>query len=75
MKKREFMSEIDRMSWDELEDKARSLAEEHMKLRFRKASTGQLDQPHVLGEVKRNLARVKSVMTKKRKALASADSQ
>lgn len=61
MKSSEFLKEIRGLSQEDLRKKARELAEELMKLRFRKAS-GQLEQGHLLSEVQRNLARVKTVL-------------
>lgn len=57
MKRKQFLDETKGQPVKELAQKARALAEERMKLRFRKAS-GQLDQSHRLREVRRNLARV-----------------
>ena len=57
MKKREFLKEISGLNLEALNSRARELAEELKKLRFRVAS-GQLEQTHRLREVRRNLARV-----------------
>jgi len=61
MKRKEFLAELSRLSLGELEERACAIAEELMKLRFRKGS-GQLEQTHRLGELKRNLARVRTMM-------------
>jgi large subunit ribosomal protein L29 len=63
MKKSDFLAEISRMSKEELKEKARLLAEELMKLRFRKASSGQLDQSHLVKEIRRNFARVNTLIS------------
>jgi large subunit ribosomal protein L29 len=69
MKAKEFINQLRGLSEAELREKARSLAEELMKLRFRKAS-GQLTQTHRLDEIRRNLARVETII--KQKAIAAA---
>ena len=69
MKKDTYLKEIKDLPVAELQGKARGLAEELMKLRFRKAGS-QLEQTHRLREVQRNLARVKTVLTQKAKAVA-----
>ncbi len=55
------MKEITEMTTSELNLKVESLKEELFNLRFRLA-TGQLDNPMVIKEVKRNIARVKTVI-------------
>lgn len=67
MKSSEFLKEIKGLSQDELKQKARELAEELMRLRFRKSS-GQLEQGHLLTQVKKNLARVQTVLNSQSKA-------
>lgn len=57
MKRKDFLAEIKVMSKADLKSKASSMSEELMKLRFRKSS-GQLQQGHIMRQVKRNLARV-----------------
>ena len=64
MKRKEFIAEIEKLPVDELKERARGLAEELMKLRFRK-SGGQLEQTHRLGELKRNLARVETLIARR----------
>ena len=53
--------EIKEMSNDELVAKLDSLKEELFNLRFRHA-TGQLENPNVLSGVKKDIARVKTVI-------------
>lgn len=74
MKKKEFMSEVKGMSLDELQERARQLAEEMMKLRFRKA-VSQLEQTHHLRETRRNLARVNTLISSKRAEAAGIEEQ
>jgi large subunit ribosomal protein L29 len=62
MKKKEFREAVKTMSRDELVAKARSLSEELMKLRFRKAS-GQLEQVKAIPQLRRDLARVKTALS------------
>ena len=68
MKSKEFNIQLKALSEAELREKARSLAEELMKLRFRKAS-GQLQQTHRLDEIRRNLARVQTALKQKTSAV------
>lgn len=61
MKKRDFMAELSGKPVPELRERAAQIAEELMKLRFRKAS-GQLEQTHQLVQLRKNLARVNTVI-------------
>lgn len=61
MKSKDFLKEIRGLTKADLQDKARSLAEELMRLRF-KATVGQLEKPHRLSELRGNLARVQTVL-------------
>lgn len=63
MKSKEFVSEIKNLTVGELHKKAESIAEELSKLRFRKAAS-QLEQTHLYGTLRRNLARVKTFLSK-----------
>jgi ribosomal protein L29 len=65
MKRKDYINELRNLSLEDLQSRARSLAEELMKLRFRKAS-GQLEQSHQMQVARRNLARVKSFISGKR---------
>ena len=60
-------SQIREMTPEELEGKYRELREEHFKLRFQ-AATGQMEKPHLLASVRRDIARVLTVMKEKRQA-------
>lgn len=66
MKKTDFLKEHKTLEVGELHNRARALAEELMKLRFRKA-TNQLERSHQIRSVKRNLARVQTLITAARK--------
>ncbi len=61
-------SQIREMTPEELEQKYRELREEHFKLRFQAAS-GQMEKPHLLGDVRRDIARVLTIMKEKREAV------
>ena len=61
MKRKDFLAEIKAMSKADLKARAGKLSEELMKLRFRKSS-GQLQQGHVMGQIKRDLARVMTAL-------------
>lgn len=65
------MKEINEMTQEELNRKVEDLKGELFNLRFRLA-TGQLDNPMVIKEVKRNIARVKTVL--KERELAGKES-
>lgn len=55
------IKEIRDLNTEELKDKEKGLVEERFKLRFRHA-TAQLDSPSALRKVRRDLARVKTVL-------------
>lgn len=56
--------ELREKSVDELRSELLNLLKEQFNLRMRKA-TGQLNQTHLLGKTKREIARVKTVLTEK----------
>lgn len=58
------ISQIRELSIEELMKKNRDLLDELFKLRFRQA-TGQLDSPAVKAKVRKNIARVKTVLKEK----------
>ncbi|MBA4424113.1 MAG: 50S ribosomal protein L29 [Syntrophus sp. (in: bacteria)] len=58
------IKEIRDLGIDELEQKNRELVDEFFKLRLRQAS-GQLDSPAVLGRVRKDIARIKTVLAEK----------
>ena len=59
--------EIREFKYEELETKLRDLKSEFFNLRFQHA-TGQLANPMQLKQVKRDIARVKTIMTEMEKA-------
>ena len=61
MKANEFLKEIRGLSADEQEEKLQSLKEELFNLRFQQA-TGQLENPMRIREVKKSIARIKTIL-------------
>ena len=64
MKATKFNEELKKMSADELNAKLKELKEELFNLRFQHA-INQLDNPQRIVEVKRNIARVMTVLSEK----------
>ena len=58
------IDDVRRMSADELADELLSLKKEQFNLRFQ-AATGQLEKSHRAQEVRRDIARIKTVMRAK----------
>ena len=63
MKRRDFLKEIAGLDKAALQGKAKQLAEELMRLRFKQA-TSQLEKGHLLKEVRRSQARVQTLLSK-----------
>ena len=59
------VSELRDKSPQELDAELLKLRKEQFNLRMQKAS-GQLGQPHLLGETRRDIARIKTIMAEKR---------
>ena len=59
------LKELREKSPDELNEELLKLRKEHFHLRMQKAS-GQLGQVHLLGETKRDIARIKTLIQEKR---------
>lgn len=57
-------SELKQKSVDELKTELLALLKQQFNLRLRK-TTGQLNQSHLLRQVRRDIARIKTVMTQK----------
>ena len=57
-------SELEDKSVDELKQENLDLLEKQFKLRMKKAS-GQLSRTHELGQVRRDIARVKTILREK----------
>jgi large subunit ribosomal protein L29 len=64
-------ADLRQKSDDELKDELQSLKREQLNLRFQKAS-GQLEATSRVGEVRRNIARIKTVMTERQLAAVDA---
>ena len=64
MKATKFTEELRKMSADELNAKLKELKEELFTLRFQHA-INQLDNPQKIVEVKKNIARVMTVLSEK----------
>ena len=64
MKAAKFNEELKKMSADELNAKLKELKEELFNLRFQHA-INQLDNPQRIVEVKKNIARVMTVLSEK----------
>ena len=58
------IKEIRDLGIDELQQKNRELVDEFFKLRLRQAS-GQLDSPAMLGHIRKDIARIKTVLVEK----------
>ncbi len=67
MKTKEYMSELNAKSVDELNAELVAAKKELFNLRFQNA-TNQLENTSRIKEVRRNIARIQSVMTKKANA-------
>lgn len=67
MKTKEFMNGIAGMSMAELNDELVAAKKELFNLRFQSA-TNQLDNTSRIKEVRRNIARIQTAMSKERKA-------
>lgn len=63
-------TEVRDMTSDELKDKLLQLKKEQFNLRFQKAS-GQLEKTARVGEVRRDIARIKTILGEKSRANAS----
>ena len=57
-------SELKEKSIEELQQEIDDLAKDQFNCRMQK-TTGQLSQTHLLGQIKRNIARIKTVLNEK----------
>ena len=64
MKATKFTEELKKMSADELNAKLKDLKEELFTLRFQHA-INQLENPHKIADVKRDIARVMTILQEK----------
>jgi large subunit ribosomal protein L29 len=60
-------SELQDKTSDELNETLHDLLKEQFNLRMQRG-TGQFSRPHLMKDVRRNIARVKTVMNQKRRA-------
>ena len=67
MKSKNQIKDLRALSSQELKQRGSKVAEELMKLRFRK-KTGQLQQTHMLMSLRRELARIKTVLADGKKS-------
>lgn len=65
-------AELREMTAEELREKERELAEQLFALRVQKV-TGQLESPARVGQVRRDLARVMTVLNEKRRSAVSTE--
>ncbi len=63
--------DVAELSLVELEKQIRDMRHELLDLRLKK-KTGQLDKPHLLKELRRDIARLETTASAKRKAVVSA---
>ena len=66
------VAEIRKLSTQELEKKFRDIGEELMNLRLRK-QTGQVEKPHMLCSLRRDRARINTILVEKFAAEAILD--
>ena len=64
------IDEVRKMTPDQLQDQLLSLKKEQFNLRFQ-AATGQLEKTHRVQEVRRDIARIKTVLAAKSAVAAS----
>ena len=67
-------SQLKEMTPEELEQQYRQLREEHFKLRFQAAS-GQIEKPHLIREVRRDIARVLTIMRERKESKDHKDEE
>lgn len=70
MKRKELNKELAGMNREQLVEKLVSLSEELMKLKFKGAMVS-VEQPHLVSELRRNIARVKTAI--RAQALSSVE--
>ena len=64
-------ADLRQKSDDELKDELQKLKREQLNLRFQRAS-GQLEATSLVGDVRRDIARINTVMTERRHVAADA---
>jgi large subunit ribosomal protein L29 len=63
------IDEIRRLTRDQLQDQLLQLKKEQFNLRFQ-AATGQMEKTHRVGEIRKDIARIKTVLRGKTAAAA-----
>ena len=66
------IQELRALSQDELQAKAKSLKEELFKLNLQRFS-GRVDKPHMFSLLKRDVARIKTILTEKQNKVESRE--
>ena len=61
MKTKQRVSDLKAMSGDQLQDELVKLKKEQFNLRFQ-AATGQVEKTHRAGEIRKDIARIKTVL-------------
>ena len=69
MKTKDYVNDLRSKSPEELQEDLVAAKKELFNLRFRNA-TNQLDNTAVIGEARRNIARIQTVITQKKRGLA-----
>jgi large subunit ribosomal protein L29 len=67
------IKDIKELSIDEIAKKIRDTRDELLHIRLRK-QTGQLEKPHLLSELRRDIARMETILTEKKKTAEVAAS-
>ncbi len=70
MKRKELVKELRGLGLPELRSRAKQIAEEQLKLRFRQAA-GQLNESHRLKSLRRQLARVQTMIVAAKGSVAA----
>ena len=66
------MQDVRGLTADQLSDQLLELKREQFNLRFQ-AATGQLEKPHRVGQIRKDIARIKTVMRQKAPAATVAE--
>jgi large subunit ribosomal protein L29 len=69
MKHKEKLKELNSLSDESLREKLKDLSVSLLKTRF-ELKTGHVDNPNVLREIRKDIARVKTILTARAKAAA-----
>ena len=69
MKRKEKLKELNSLSDESLREKLKDLSISLLKTRF-ELKTGHVDNPNILREIRKDIARVKTILTARAKAVA-----